>query len=105
MQGLLPLKPEKKLKLLLEHIDEPGNFLKKLVDTSDFFYIEVPDFETSHLNLYRVAVGTDLVYTDADHVTEFDRESLEKLIGEARLQVLDSEFRFGVMKYWCKNQA
>ena len=88
---------------VLEHINNPGDFLKKLADKSKYFYIEVPDFEVSHLNLYRVLVETDLVYTDADHVSEFDRSELLGLIEEARLEVVDAEFKMGVIKFWCKS--
>jgi SAM-dependent methyltransferase len=98
--------PDKKfdvfvLSHLLEHIDQPGDFLNKLQGRADYYYIEVPDFEVSNLNLYRQLVGTDLVYTDADHVSEFDRKSLEALIHKAGLKIEDSEFKFGVIKYWC----
>jgi SAM-dependent methyltransferase len=88
---------------VLEHIDDPQLFLKALKDISTYFYIEVPDFEATHLNLYRQKIDTDLIYTDADHVSEFDRHELQELIGQCDLQIIKSEFRFGVMKFWCKN--
>lgn len=88
---------------LLEHIDNPGKFLQKMSTKANFFYIEVPDFETNHLNLYRKVVGTDLIYTDADHVSEFDRKELEHLIAQANLHILEKNFSFGVMQYWLKS--
>lgn len=88
---------------LLEHIDNPNEFLIKVSDKSNYFYIEVPDFENSHLNLYREAIGTDLVYTDADHVSEFDRKELEEMIESVKLEILDKEFSFGVMRYWLQS--
>jgi SAM-dependent methyltransferase len=88
---------------VLEHIEEPGRFLKALTDKARHFYIEVPDFESNHLNLFRKSIGTDLVYTDADHVSEFDRKELEAIFLECGLRIVRSEFRFGVMKYWCES--
>jgi len=89
---------------VLEHIDEPELFLKSLKGFAKNFYIEVPDFESTHLNLYRKHVGTDLIYSDADHVSEFTRVELEKIIISCGLQIVKSEFRFGVMKYWCSQE-
>jgi SAM-dependent methyltransferase len=88
---------------VLEHIDEPQLFLNSLKAISRYFYIEVPDFESTHLNLYRQKIDTDLVYSDADHVSEFDRNELEDIITQCNLQIIKSEFRFGVMKFWCEN--
>ncbi|HLG35489.1 MAG TPA: class I SAM-dependent methyltransferase [Bacteroidia bacterium] len=89
---------------LLEHLEEPAEFLKSISGKSKLFYIEVPDFEATYSNLYRSAMGNNLIYTDADHVTEFDRESLEEIIIQSGLLVLASEFRFGRMKYWCSGR-
>ena len=85
---------------VIEHIDEPEPFLAKLVNMAKTFYIEVPDFESNYQNAYREKLGTDLVYSDADHVSEFRRNDLEKMFKELDLQVLGSEFRGSVMKYW-----
>lgn len=88
---------------VLEHLDDPDRFLKKISKYSRYVYIEVPDFESTHLNLFRNKVGSDLIYTDADHVSEFDREELQTLIANSNLIVVDAEFRHGVMKYWCES--
>jgi hypothetical protein len=50
-------------------------------------------------------VDTDLIYTDSDHVSEFERTELEGLITDSGLKVIRAEFRFGVMKYWCEQAA
>ena len=88
---------------ILEHIEEPQAFLSSLSGKARFFYIEVPDFEATHLNMYRQAVGTDLIYTDRDHVSEFDREEMEEIIHVSQLTIVETEFHFGVMKYWCSS--
>ena len=62
----------------------------------------VVDLRSGEVESVRVARGRSLVYTDADHVAEFDREGLEALFTEAGLEVVDSEFRWGVMRYWVR---
>jgi hypothetical protein len=42
-----------------------------------------------------------MLYTDADHVSEFDRNEIGQMIVASNLKILSSEFRFGVMKFWC----
>ena len=88
---------------ILEHLDNPAKFLMNLTEKAKYFYIEVPDFEANHLNLYRQVLSCDLIYTDADHVTEFDRKSLERIIANTGFTILNQEFRLGVMKYWCSH--
>lgn len=101
--------PEQKFDVIvlshvLEHIDNPQKFLKDIRGYANYFYIEVPDFEASHLNVFRQYVKTDLVYTDADHVSEFDRRELQDLMNNTDLEVLKAEFNYGVMKLWCKKR-
>jgi hypothetical protein len=82
---------------VLEHIDDPEGLLRSL----DFkrIYVEVPDFDTP-LNQVRVKRGRSLVYSDEDHVAEWDRDSLELLFAHCGLEVIDSEFRWGFLRYW-----
>jgi len=86
---------------VLEHFDDPLAFLKGIRNAGKHLYIEVPDFESDHLNEYRRLAGTDLLYSDADHINEFDRDTLGKIIADAGWRVADSQFRFGVMQFWC----
>ena len=90
---------------ILEHIDEPLEFLKLYKPYFKKTYIEIPDFDLSHLNRYRVDSGSDLVYTDADHVFEFDRDEMKDLIEKSGMTVYKSEYRYGLQKYWCHNNA
>lgn len=89
---------------ILEHIEDPAGFLKKFTQNFDRIYIEVPDYESNTLNLYRTNLNTDFQYTDEDHIWEFDRDSLLRIIGDAGLKVVLSEYRLGVQKYWCEHQ-
>jgi hypothetical protein len=85
---------------VLEHIEEPEQFLASVKDRFERIYIEVPDFDWTELNTLRMARGRKLLQMDDDHLAEFDRDELEALFGTLGLQVLDREFRFGLMRYW-----
>lgn len=85
---------------ILEHLDNPKDFLNNVLSFGDFFYVEVPDFNSSHLNLLRKYLNTDLIYTDIDHVTEFDRKGIQAIFKELNLNILDTEYIEGVMKFW-----
>jgi SAM-dependent methyltransferase len=85
---------------VLEHIDGPEEFLASIKGHVDRIYIEVPDFDCNTLNYVRLKRGRDIIYTDEDHVAEFDRDELEQILASVGLEVIDREFRFGVMRYW-----
>lgn len=86
----------------MEHIEFPEKLLEKVYQATRFIYVEVPDFECYHLNLFRPLVNTDLVYTDADHVSEFDRDEMKELLSVTGFEIKNEEYRYGVMKFWCK---
>lgn len=85
---------------VLEHIDDPGQFLRTFAHRFNRIYVEVPDFEFTTNNAVRLARKRDLIYMDGDHVAEFDRDELEALFKSVGLDVLDREFRWGFMRYW-----
>ena len=87
---------------ILEHLDDPFDFLNKFKSHFKFIYIELPDFDKSYHNLYRQDLNLDLIYTDVDHINEFDRIELIQMINDSGLTIIESEFRFGFQKYWCK---
>lgn len=88
---------------ILEHIDNPKEFLKKFSSFFKKIYIEVPDFEASYLNHYRLNLDSQLIYTDADHLFEFDREELKELLSSCNLKIDIEEYRYGVQKIWCSH--
>ena len=90
---------------VLEHIDNPINFLQKYAPHFKHIYIEVPDFEASYLNIYRKELGMSLIYTDADHVSEFDRCDLNKIVEKIGFEVVFAEYRFGIQRLWCNNRT
>ncbi len=67
-----------------------------------WIYIELPDFDKGYLNHFRVAVGSNLVYTDDDHVAEFDRDELRELLERCGISIVEAEYRFGIQRLWCR---
>jgi SAM-dependent methyltransferase len=87
---------------ILEHLDHPKEFLLKFKDFFTRIYIEVPDFDRSYLNHYRKDLNLNLIYSDDDHISEFDRDELHILLNECNIEVFNAEYKFGVQKLWCK---
>jgi SAM-dependent methyltransferase len=87
---------------ILEHLDEPEQFLRKFKDFFEQIYIELPDFDRHYLNQYRLDLGLELVYSDNDHVSEFDRYELNTMLEKCNIEVIRSEYMYGVQKLWCK---
>jgi 2-polyprenyl-3-methyl-5-hydroxy-6-metoxy-1,4-benzoquinol methylase len=87
---------------MIEHLDNPALLLQQCKKFFSYVYIEVPDLDRSHLNVYRTKVSSKLMYSDADHIWEFGRNDVQKLIIESDLVILDMEFMFGAQKYWCR---
>ena len=89
---------------ILEHLDNPKDFLQNFTKHFSLIYIELPDFNKTYLNLYRQEVKNELVYTDSDHISEFDRFELRSLIKECGLKIVEEEYIFGVQKIWCSTK-
>lgn len=88
---------------ILEHLDEPFVLLDNFKNYFKYIYIEVPDFENTYINIIKEKFNIPLNYTDEDHIYEFDRTEMEKLFKSLKMQILSSEFRNGVMRYWLQN--
>ena len=84
---------------ILEHLDNPEFFLKKIKGKAKYIYIDLPDFEASFLNLFRDDINDKLSYEDADHIFEFCREDLIDLFVKTGYHVIKAEYRFGMQKY------
>jgi len=87
---------------ILEHLDNPISFINRYKDFFEYIYIELPDFDKSYLNHYRNDLSMSLIYTDEDHVSEFDRMELMSIINSCNLDVMESSQIFGLHRYWCK---
>ncbi len=88
---------------ILEHLDKPEEFLMNFKNYFEWIYIELPDFDKYYLNHYRVDQKLDLVYTDTDHVSEFDRYELMNLLERCNIEIVRSEYIYGLQKLWCRN--
>ncbi|MCB9163525.1 MAG: hypothetical protein H6592_03675 [Flavobacteriales bacterium] len=89
---------------MLEHLDGPEEFLQRFKGFFQWIYIEVPDFDKTYLNHYRQLLGSTLIHTDDDHVSEFDREELNAMLQRVGIEVVDAEYRFGVQRLWCRGE-
>lgn len=67
-------------------------------------YIEVPDFESSYLNLIKKDQSIELNYSDDDHIYEFDRISLKKILRSCNLKIENQEYRYGIIRLWVKSK-
>jgi ubiquinone/menaquinone biosynthesis C-methylase UbiE len=90
---------------VLEHLSEPAQFLEKLRNASRYLYVEVPDVESNYLNQYRADIGSSLLYTDADHVYEFDRTYILDMLKKNKFKILECEYRLGIMRFWCEGET
>jgi SAM-dependent methyltransferase len=87
---------------LLEHLDDPIDLLLQLKNHFSYIYIEVPDFNRTYLNCFREDFNMNLIFTDDDHIFEFDRYELKALLNKCGLTVVESEYIFGIQRMWCK---
>lgn len=86
---------------ILEHLEDPSAVLRDVAALCAFVYVEVPDFESLASNEFRRLLGRPLIFTDLDHVREFDRRELSGLVEGAGLTVLETDHRLGVLRMWC----
>ncbi|MFH2142221.1 MAG: class I SAM-dependent methyltransferase [Bacteroidota bacterium] len=87
----------------LEHLDDPEEFLSKLHPFSKLIYIDLPDFDASYLNVFRKNFNASLIYEDNDHIFEFTREELIKILHETGYEIITSSYKFGFQKYIIKS--
>ncbi|MEZ5010020.1 MAG: class I SAM-dependent methyltransferase [Chitinophagales bacterium] len=90
---------------ILEHLEKPEELLANFKEHFTHFYIEVPDFDDTYLNHYRYKVGSSLIYTDDDHIWEFDRDDFTAILENSGLEIIEAEYRYGLQKYWCKKKV
>lgn len=90
---------------ILEHLDNPEEFLNNFKNNFNSIYIELPDFERNYLNYYRKDLGLKLIYSDNDHISEFDRDELKVLLNNCQLEIIKEEYRYGLIKLWCRNRV
>lgn len=87
---------------VLEHVDEPEKLLHLAGQVARQVYVEVPDFDRTFLNQYRLKANSQFLYSEIDHIFEFTRNDMEEMIARNGLRVVDREFVFGNMRFWCE---
>lgn len=83
---------------VLEHVENTSKFLKLVRNLGDKILIEVPDFDSNILNLFRKNENLGINYTDDDHVYEFDTKSLIETLHNNEYEVTAIENRHGVIR-------
>lgn len=71
---------------VLEHIENPTDFLKTMGKTTNRIHVEVPDLSSDPLNYIRVKLGLP-VYKDDDHVIEMSLDYLSYLIQDSNFSI------------------
>ncbi len=89
---------------VLGFFDDPEGLLTMLVDNAGSVCIEVPDFDSTTLNIFRQRLGLELIFRGRDYVNEFDRDEMASLFESCHVAVRASEFRHGVQRYWCTRE-
>jgi len=85
---------------ILEHLDDPIGFLTDFRPYFRNLYIEVPDNDATQVNYIRDSLGLPILYSDADHVWEYTRDSLKKMLLDMQIRLIDSDYSLGVMRLW-----
>ena len=88
---------------ILEHLEDPSAMLRDVAELCSFVYVEVPDFESQTSNAFRQLLGRPLIFSDLDHIWEFDRREITELLEGAGLMVLETDHRLGMLRLWCSS--
>ena len=88
---------------ILEHLEDPSATLRDVAELCSFVYVEVPDFESQTSNAFRQLLGRPLIFSDLDHIWEFDRREITELLEGAGLIVLETDHRLGMLRLWCSS--
>ena len=88
---------------IIEHLESPFEFLKKFINSFQYIYIEVPDYESTAINKIRIDLKLDLLYKDDDHVLEFNKDSLQAQLSVLGVKVVEQRSIYGVLQLWCEN--
>lgn len=87
---------------VIEHLDDPRDFLNSCKFFFKYIFIEVPDNDQDEQSFLRVANGLEPLFNDADHIWEFKRKDLASLFNDLNFEVIDEQKIHGVMRFWLK---
>ena len=88
---------------VVEHLDDPSDFLRKSKKLFKLIFFEVPDSDQSEHSYLRVLNGLDPIYSDDDHIWEFKRVDILKIFENLELEIIEHEYIHGVMRFWLKS--
>ena len=87
---------------IIEHLDNPFSFLNSLKKYNSKIYLEVPDFENDILNSVKKKISFNLLYSDNDHIYEFDRNYLLKNLKKNKFKIINQIYKNGVISLLIK---
>lgn len=87
---------------IIEHLYKPFSFLNSLKKYNSKIYIEVPDFENDVLNSIKKKINYNLLYSDNDHIYEFDRNYLLKNLKKNKFKIINQIYKNGVISLLIK---
>jgi hypothetical protein len=81
---------------VLEHIENPIEFLNKVSKICRNIHVEVPDLRSNPLNFLRIELGLP-TYMDDDHIVEMSSDYLQYLLMQSNFKVDSIECRDGMI--------
>ena len=87
---------------IIEHLDDPIDFLNSCKSFFKYIFIEVPDNDQDEHSFLRVSSGFKPLFNDADHIWEFKRKDLASLFDDLNFEVIEEQKIYGVMRFWLK---
>jgi len=89
---------------IVEHLEDPVALIKIALERSRLVYLELPDNGQDILSLMRDELNIPPLYNDSDHLFEFDRDDILKVVENLGGKILKSEYNFGVMRFWLSSR-
>ena len=89
---------------IIEHLENPEFFLKKISKYTKKIFIEVPDHDSTYLKIVKQEFQISPLWTDDDHIYEFSRDSIFNLFDKSGLIVTSKEYRYGNMRFICEKK-
>ncbi len=87
---------------VIEHLDDPSDFLNSCKSFFKYIFIEVPDNDQDELSFLRVSSGLKPLFNDEDHIWEFKRKDLASLFDDLNFKVIEEQKIYGLMRFWLK---
>jgi len=89
---------------VIGQIEDPVALLEQISEFTDYIFIESDDFESNRLNNFRKEIPGTFLFNDISAKRSYTRDSLGKEILSAGLTIGDADYRYGVLRFWCKTK-